>query len=78
MNSFGRITSYNVCYTKLLRTYSAKAIINKKGEQLTDFIYYTLNEFKDGIAVASDDLTTFFIRITSYNVCYTKLLRLNP
>ncbi len=42
-------------------TYSAKAIINKKGEQLTDFIYYTLNEFKDGIAVASDDLTTFFI-----------------
>lgn len=38
-----------------------KALFNNKGEQLTDFIYYQINEFDGNYAAASDDTTTFFI-----------------
>ena len=63
-----RITSYNVCYTKLLRIFTSYEQSNrgKAGKQLLHLpiigqcsILYNLSG----------------IRITSYNVCYTKLLR---
>ena len=65
-----RITSYNVCYTKLLREEKfgdmggwnaendAATLLSNLG--IKEEFHYTL--MKD-------------IRITSYNVCYTKLLR---
>ena len=57
---FSRITSYNVCYTKLLR--------DKVADQISDAL---LDEFlsQDPESKVACD------RITSYNVCYTKLLR---
>ena len=57
--SFARITSYNVCYTKLLR-----ASVFEKSEK---FIRCSDN----GKFILVRDIG----RITSYNVCYTKLLR---
>ena len=58
-----RITSYNVCYTKLLRA-------REKLRLAIDY-YRTRNPEVDIVLIepGSDD------RITSYNVCYTKLLR---
>ena len=72
-----RITSYNVCYTKLLRYLhlaekgiAVTILANRKQcEQKTPY--------NDGplqvVPVPFPDV--FFSRITSYNVCYTKLLR---
>ena len=54
-----RITSYNVCYTKLLRTTLFTAMFT------TRLIY---DAFMSRRHVER-------LRITSYNVCYTKLLR---
>ena len=73
-----RITSYNVCYTKLLRCiplyFKGKkerveqiCIENGIKVQYVNYSIYT--------DVASID-TERAIRITSYNVCYTKLLRM--
>lgn len=41
--------------------YAPKAIINNKGEKLTDFEYYSVSEFTGDYAVASDNTKTFFI-----------------
>ena len=94
-----RITSYNVCYTKLLRRASinlykaAKARAYLRGN---DFVTpldvadtvrgvlrhrMVLNYKAEAANVTADDLIgtimqTIKLRITSYNVCYTKLLRL--
>ena len=77
-----RITSYNVCYTKLLRVLSVNVY--------NDTAYVNLSEdFKNacqGISSKAEMLLVYAIvntvtamdginRITSYNVCYTKLLR---
>ncbi|MDF2672073.1 MAG: repeat protein [Clostridiales bacterium] len=44
-------------------TYSGSkyAIANSNGEILTDFIYYGVSNFKDGLASANDRVSTFFI-----------------
>ena len=89
-----RITSYNVCYTKLLRSLQVL-----KDEKLYDNEYpirqekvlksyiaqgdkaaaqKVLNEILGHIFFCSGgglDYIKARIRITSYNVCYTKLLR---
>ena len=58
-----RITSYNVCYTKLLRSVlAAKAIRSVALGIVVTALIQT--------AIGGTGL-----RITSYNVCYTKLLR---
>ena len=57
-----RITSYNVCYTKLLRI-MLKAEGGGGGRGIYEV--YSEEEFESAF------------RITSYNVCYTKLLRLS-
>ena len=70
-----RITSYNVCYTKLLR------VVLK----LLD----SIEQIYSGLEIAKERPIKGYIqvfqmvgviiggiRITSYNVCYTKLLRL--
>ena len=81
-----RITSYNVCYTKLLRsnnkaygysTYEIGSYI-KKSKTLKSINLYGNNlKNKDvmhlGACVAQSESVEY--RITSYNVCYTKLLR---
>ena len=56
-----RITSYNVCYTKLLRLASSAE---------------RLEEIKRLVGMAGSFGVPMEFRITSYNVCYTKLLRL--
>ena len=60
-----RITSYNVCYTKLLREnfqFISENTIN---------LFLTQDDLKNGLGWVMDPNS----RITSYNVCYTKLLR---
>ena len=76
-----RITSYNVCYTKLLRQKCTDPKLNDDWTylQASDHFYYMCTKyFSDG------DVHAYFnpyespyqaFRITSYNVCYTKLLR---
>lgn len=44
-----------------IHDYVPKAIINVKGQLLTDYIYYKINRFQGDYAVASDNTTTFFI-----------------
>ena len=58
---FSRITSYNVCYTKLLRIYDISLQFFKFGILFQINVNYV---YKSSVT-----------RITSYNVCYTKLLR---
>ena len=61
--SSNRITSYNVCYTKLLRyvLYARGAV-----------------GLGDGVEASRAGSLVGRGRITSYNVCYTKLLRYAP
>ena len=95
-----RITSYNVCYTKLLRAFDLdyshqfskgeltantnftnyyykqdQHIVSNYYEDNGSFIettaFNTLNEQHTKIFAIRTD----YARITSYNVCYTKLLR---
>ena len=81
-----RITSYNVCYTKLLRMldFRLKAynhwLTMKKPEwahlnipeiDFQEIIFYAAPKSKPQL----DSLDDVDPRITSYNVCYTKLLR---
>ena len=118
MSSFSRITSYNVCYTKLLRgvlavtilffdisspIYAVYAVSTGAAAMICYVVwkYIGINKFEDGflygivISVVFATLASaaaFFAfgrepfsiqlismvkecRITSYNVCYTKLLR---
>ena len=70
-----RITSYNVCYTKLLRT-------DPNSKDWRDWPYIpgdAAMEAPDGyyriLGRIDDVINNNDIRITSYNVCYTKLLR---
>ena len=68
-----RITSYNVCYTKLLRALG----------QVLPYLYpqdQACSEAESifAIDIDADPRPVSFLgldRITSYNVCYTKLLR---
>ena len=74
-----RITSYNVCYTKLLRYSSVGEI--KSAQDVPRFGLKTAfmsNSFSVYKAEVFFELGCFpnNTRITSYNVCYTKLLRL--
>ena len=70
-----RITSYNVCYTKLLRSLAEKdekiciveADLMKATGTGSFQAKFPDRTFDVGVAEAN--------RITSYNVCYTKLLR---
>ena len=99
-----RITSYNVCYTKLLRLLNKgedlyttfdgiSGIIDKVDEKDASITRGVLEEIFTRYALISmgrspvyDDITMnkekyaglliLRDRITSYNVCYTKLLRL--
>ena len=64
-----RITSYNVCYTKLLRD----GLCCSSGVIGIDFEYRYITEVP-----FFNDLLQHGFRITSYNVCYTKLLREPP
>ena len=88
-----RITSYNVCYTKLLR--NAFRRLRKRGKGAFPLRVARVEGFKvpavfgghfgpggygcsfhkkkDTIIRMTEQLSSF--RITSYNVCYTKLLR---
>ena len=62
-----RITSYNVCYTKLLR-----------GSMVVPATSETIERSSPTSALRREllpVLTRPISRITSYNVCYTKLLR---
>ena len=92
-----RITSYNVCYTKLLRLidgndWNASSILRSK--IIVPVISVTIPGDKEKIKIygfgevkLSDkeiaavlqhrygDGLVYLPRITSYNVCYTKLLR---
>ena len=96
-----RITSYNVCYTKLLRnkykyqvkqlhkywylilcTWYQTMIIAKVIISIHRAIYYielkllySLN-FQTELSLITDFMISYSTRITSYNVCYTKLLRI--
>ena len=70
-----RITSYNVCYTKLLRIPAERnmvgAIPNWFSVRLQDNnILSFMTDWGDSRLIYTKDN-----RITSYNVCYTKLLR---
>ena len=68
-----RITSYNVCYTKLLR-YSARAERAGLGDQVR--FVGAADDVRSLYAAADCLILPTRYRITSYNVCYTKLLRM--
>ena len=64
-----RITSYNVCYTKLLRPFMILVTpFIKHKHNLMVMVFHIVNTVRNLYKRQS--------RITSYNVCYTKLLRL--
>ena len=80
-----RITSYNVCYTKLLRAGKRVRIASSAvaGKRIATFWVLLIFFAAAIVAVAhptdGKQITLLIIllaRITSYNVCYTKLLRL--
>ena len=67
-----RITSYNVCYTKLLRftsTQQQKIVRSPKPRLIENELPAFASRF------IQPRLQRPNFRITSYNVCYTKLLR---
>ena len=77
-----RITSYNVCYTKLLRSILALVFIVPTmlagifdWQHLYAGRYLPYIVVKLVLAVVLTGLLGYSVRITSYNVCYTKLLR---
>ena len=61
-----RITSYNVCYTKLLREEPGVSRCAYKMNKEPEIIEVPAGKF---------ECLNYVARITSYNVCYTKLLR---
>ena len=69
-----RITSYNVCYTKLLRLQQqlqASDALTSPAETRR-YLQARLRHYPHEV------FACLFLRITSYNVCYTKLLREVP
>ena len=88
-----RITSYNVCYTKLLRdvgmymkelemlaeaenlTFIHTDTAAYKGTHVNGFMKMTSAIAKLAEPSSAETGNTIQSRITSYNVCYTKLLR---
>ena len=105
---FNRITSYNVCYTKLLRHLADRPCDHLSGGEyqrvliaralaqdtplllmdeaasnldaaarirVHDLIAARCASGLTALAVASASGSRLYDRITSYNVCYTKLLR---
>ena len=69
-----RITSYNVCYTKLLRRQTSlvpEEMIASSCSLGVSSVRRSRSEAGNGMAGAGFRIS----RITSYNVCYTKLLR---
>ena len=92
---FGRITSYNVCYTKLLRAinkalsasvYLTSKIIGAVKPLFNDITGGSLTPTNLNVCSSWLKITVLLVeelslpspssnRITSYNVCYTKLLR---
>ena len=81
--SRSRITSYNVCYTKLLRAESLLGDgTDRRQRSVGDpdppfFCCFKIDIVVTG-TLPGDQLQHFsgINRITSYNVCYTKLLRI--
>ena len=81
-HAFARITSYNVCYTKLLRAAAGRTPQEHNGigipnsAALTTELNFPVPRWsatKEGLRKTLSSPPTS--RITSYNVCYTKLLR---
>ena len=87
-----RITSYNVCYTKLLRSSrnaTSYAYYAARIYYCNDLLFAHNTVYLDGTYASGYSLYTYYGanqryfnniikhngRITSYNVCYTKLLR---
>ena len=78
VSRFSRITSYNVCYTKLLRYWEGVrhqyAAFESGLEAPASEVY--LHEMPGGqFTNLKAQARSMGLRITSYNVCYTKLLR---
>ena len=71
-----RITSYNVCYTKLLRVFNTLTGFKYIGEKMNQFDETGEHTYLFGYEESYGYLAGN--RITSYNVCYTKLLRTRP
>ena len=90
--SVARVTSYNVCYTKLLRPRRRDALLGRAdlvrpagalpadggGQSLIKHIVEISRrpEFV-GKVIFLENYDMELARVTSYNVCYTKLLRLS-
>ena len=78
-----RITSYNVCYTKLLRVilWLSRSRLGKAlravrdDAEAADMMGVNVTRVRPGAADARRTSSPARARITSYNVCYTKLLR---
>ena len=77
----GRITSYNVCYTKLLRLgetdLARVAVRHVRGVALVarQHVPHAVRQARERVVERQAGVAAQ-ARITSYNVCYTKLLRL--
>ena len=75
-----RITSYNVCYTKLLRHFVEITLIDQRRAVHLQQLFQRRDQCI-GHAGKTRDIQEHAgsfecpLRITSYNVCYTKLLR---
>ena len=81
-----RITSYNVCYTKLLRKgisitvrhsgrYRPAADTRSQFQVEVESTNAALKAALQTLTVKHREILELVFRITSYNVCYTKLLR---
>ena len=57
----GRITSYNVCYTKLLRYY-VSATVEEEGVQKQVFLEYLVNGMADLYYLRNENSETYYIR----------------
>ena len=77
VTSVPRITSYNVCYTKLLRVTRERAVGHRVAEVGGAIEVGVGGEGHRAVGVEHGGAAAAagHARITSYNVCYTKLLR---